>query len=218
VRSDRQLGAALALCAALVACDAPTVPAEGAAYDPTALTGFVYHWGPGRSIAVYVDPTAEPASADLRSAVSQAMSAWRRATFLGEVQFTLVDAPADADVIVRHSAAPRRVGTAGCQPSDVGAGGYTFFCVENDTPQILPLLEGPAGRVKMDIAIDRTAVDDDAQFRAVVAHELGHVLGIGAHSSTADDLMFPSPRRLDPSVRDAQTLRSLFSRRAVVAF
>jgi hypothetical protein len=212
------LGAALALCAALAACDAPTIPAEGAAYDPTALTGFVYHWGPGRSIAVYVDPTAAPAGTDLRDAVVQATRAWRGAVFLGEVRFAIVDAPADADVIVHHAAAARLVEGAGCEPFDVGAGGYTFFCLDGDTPQVLPLRSGPTGRVKMDIAIDRSAVDDDAQFRAVVAHELGHVLGIGAHSSSSDDLMFPSPRRLDPSARDAETLRSVFSRRAVVAF
>ncbi len=209
---------AAALVAALGACDTPTVPAESAGYDPTALTGFVYHWGPGREIAIYVDPTAAPAGTDLAAAVRDAARVWEAVTRLGEVRLRITATPTDADVIFHHAAAPRLGEAEGCSPFDVGAGGYTFFCIDGETPLVLALRGGPAGRVKMDVAVNRAAADDDAHFRAIVAHELGHVLGIGAHSGEADDLMFGSPRRLTPSDRDARTLRSVFSRRATVAF
>jgi predicted Zn-dependent protease len=70
----------------------------------------------------------------------------------------------------------------------------------------------------MDVTVDRSAAADAATFDAIVAHELGHVLGIGAHSPLADDLMFGAPRRPDPSERDARTLRVLLRVAPEVAF
>jgi predicted Zn-dependent protease len=61
--------------------------------------------------------------------------------------------------------------------------------------------------VKVDVRVDRGRVDSEHAFRALVAHELGHVVGIGAHSDDPADLMFGAPSVLAPSARDARTLR-----------
>jgi len=44
----------------------------------------------------------------------------------------------------------------------------------------------------------------------VTMHELGHTLGIFAHSSDPFDLMYPEPQVLWPSLRDQSTIQRLF--------
>jgi hypothetical protein len=51
---------------------------------------------------------------------------------------------------------------------------------------------------------------DPRVFHMVVAHELGHVLGIWGHSDYQGDLMYPQPERDDPSPRDARTIRLIY--------
>jgi hypothetical protein len=106
-----------------------------------------------------------------------------------------------------------------CSPIDIGATGYTYFCVTDDL-QVEPfrLVSGGGGHVKMDVAVSRAAVPDAAAFRSVVMHEFGHVLGIGAHSPTPADLMYGVPRAPMPTLADAQTLRFVLSQRADVRF
>ena len=201
--------AALAL-----ACDGPTVPRDGPGYDPVAPTvGRNYHWPLGRTVSVYVDPTAEPEGADLADAVRQGAALWNRAVYYREFTLRLTSAPEEADVVVHHAAAPMIVGAGSCDYPPVSAGGVTFFCpaAAGDTAETLPLLAQSAGtgRVKMDVRVDRARVADDAAFRSLVAHELGHVVGIGAHSDRVEDLMFGAPRAPAPTARDERTLRFL---------
>jgi len=204
---------------AAVACDTPTILPDTEAYDPTAITGFTYNWGAGREISIYVDVTAAPANADLEAAVREAIGAWSAVGRLGEIRLRIVSSFRQADVIIHHTAAPRLVTSPLCSPVDVGSGGYTFFCVdENNRPIPLLLNDGSDGRVQMDISINRARVDTEEIFRAVVAHEIGHVLGIGAHSPDMNDLMFGSPRRLQPSARDARTLRFVLGQQPDIRF
>ena len=202
-----------AAAALALGCDTPTVPREEPGYDPIAPTvGRIYHWPLGRTINIYVDPAGDVAGADLADAVRQGAAQWNRAVHYREFTLRVVTFSMDADVVVHHADAPMLVGTGRCDYPPVAAAGVTFFCpaAAGDSVETLPPLDrvGPV-RVKMDVRVDRTRVPDDATFRALVAHELGHVVGIGAHSDRVEDLMFGAPRAPAPSARDERTLRYL---------
>lgn len=193
-------------------------------YDPIELVPFVYHWAPGKEIAVYVDRRDEPDGVDLAAAVEAGIAAWEAVGLLGEVKMKIVGNVRDADVIVHHAQANMLVTVDPEQcppPADLG-GGRTYFCILVDagdtTTTVLPLNDGSGGHVKMDVRISVGAISDLQFFNAVVAHELGHVLGIGAHSSSTSDLMNGTPRVFVPSAEDAAALRYVLSRRAAARF
>ena len=70
----------------------------------------------------------------------------------------------------------------------------------------------------MDVLVSRATAGDNAHFRAFVAHELGHVLGLGAHSGNIADLMFGAPSRLTPSTADVETLLYVLGQTPTVRF
>jgi predicted Zn-dependent protease len=202
----------LALVVAAAACtDAAAPRVDPPAYDPTQLSGgVVYRWPTGTTIAVFVDPTAVGAGVDLAGATAAGMAAWQAALGGSQFAFRTSATAADADVIVHASAAPRLVGLAGCAEPPAFAGGVTFFCPARDSALTLPLVGGPGtGRVKLDIAINPAATNATNTLRALVAHELGHAVGIGGHSPNALDVMFAQPSVSVPSSRDMTTLRWL---------
>lgn len=217
---------ATTLVAGLTGCgDSPTTPREEApGYDPRAFAvdergeqrSYLYHWPVAKTIRVFVDPAAEPAGSDLRGAVLAGTALWVGTLRNGEVAVSIASAPGQADVIVHYGEAPRLVGPGECAAPAPGGAGSTFLCPDfaAATLAVLPLLAGGGGSVKMDVAIYRSALADDAQFRRTVAHELGHVFGIGAHSPSAGDLMFGSPAVSAPSAADGRTLRYVLQREA----
>jgi predicted Zn-dependent protease len=120
--------------------------------------------------------------------------------------------------LVASPADPANPDASLCDPQDTGSG-FTWICVTSDLHAVSFLFtDGSEGHVKMDVAVSRTAVPDQAAFRSVVMHEMGHVLGIGAHSPNVDDVMFVRPRAPKPTDADAQTLRFILSQRADVRF
>jgi predicted Zn-dependent protease len=209
------------------ACDAPSIPVVASGYDPESLVPFIYHWSAGHDIAIYVDTTDATPDADLPGSVQGAIAAWEPVGRLGEVRLHTVTDVHAADVIVHFMNVrrliispddPNNPGTSLCDPQDTGSG-FTWICVTSDLHAVEFLFtDGSDGHVKMDVAVSRTAVPDLAAFRSVVMHEIGHVLGIGAHSPNIDDLMFIRPRAPAPTEADAQTLRFILSQRADVRF
>jgi predicted Zn-dependent protease len=190
------------------ACSEPAAPrVDPPAYDPTQLSGVLYRWPNGRTVAIYIDPTAVPAGTALAGATSAAMVAWKHALGGNQFAFRLATSAADADVIVHVSGTPRLVGLAGCAEPPTFAGGVTFFCPASDSALTLPLASGANGRVKVDISINPAATSAANPLGALVAHELGHAVGIGGHSPQALDVMFGSPAVSTPSARDITTLR-----------
>jgi hypothetical protein len=188
-------------------------------YDPIAITGFIYHWQHGRAINIYVHTVGEPDDADLQSAVRAATEAWKGVGRLGQIEFRIVDDLHDADVVFQHFGSPLLfTPTETCTPPALGSGGVTFFCVTDDG-EVTPLqIPDGSGEFYMNVTVNRGAVESGSVFRSLVIHEMGHVLGIGAHSPDPDDLMNGRPRRMTPSEADEAALRYVLSRRADVTF
>ena len=212
-RAARAARASIAAAAAclLAACGAPTDEGALPAYDPTVLSdGLVYRWPAGRTIAIYVDPTDAPAGDGLRQAVLAGTRAWSEAVDYREFSWRLTGDVSDADVIVHVATAPLLIGETECR-YDTGGGGYAFFCpaglAASDTALTLPLRSGQPSRVKLDLRVDPGRVNGQSGLVGLVTHELGHVLGIGAHSLDPGDVMFGAPQVTSPSERDARTLR-----------
>lgn len=204
---------AMACFAASLGCVTPTVDGVAPAYDPTSLTGgIVYHWAPGRALAVHVVSTG--AGDDLEPTMRGAIARWIPAIGYRELTLRMASRAEDADIVVRDRAAALPVDTTGCGAAGwTESAGRTLFCVAGDTARTLPLLTGPRGRTKVLITIDVAAAADASELLAVAVHEIGHALGIGGHSDIATDVMFAVPRATAPSAADARTLRYVLHRR-----
>ena len=215
MRPDLVRGAAaVAITAMLAACDAPTRPGEAPAYDPSALTGGrLYHWPLGATVRVHVAEAAgAPALAPL---VRAAADAWLATLQYRELAVRLVGDPADADVVVGYVDA-HPVALDACGGFGIGSA-FTLLCPEGDGARSLPLRSGATSDVEIAVAIDAGQIASASQLAAVVAHEVGHALGVGGHSGDAGDVMFADPRVAVPSARDARTLRYVLHRPAAIS-
>jgi predicted Zn-dependent protease len=207
----------LGLLVVLSACDSPSATRPAAAYDPTTLTGgLLYRWPSGKTVRVYVVPSVS-SRFDLGTATRQAMVVWNAVSQFGE--FTLETAPtlADADLVVFDRDTPMPVRAGSCTFDARSASGYTYFCPDVTTPsraERLQLSAGGLSAITVAIQLDRGRVASQDALNAVVAHEFGHALGIGAHSDDARDLMFGLPTVSAPSARDRGTLRFVLGQRA----
>lgn len=202
--------------AALLACDAPTAARSAFAFDPTSLSnGVLYRWTSGQRIRVWVAGDAAPGR-DLAGAVRSALAAWNAQPRFAEFELTLTSDPAQANILVFDRSQPLPVTPGRCGFDPRGAVGYTYFCGDGSRAERLPLAAASEATVSMAsvvIRVDRALVADQAGLDAIVAHEFGHALGIGAHSGDAGDLMFGLPRVTVPSARDARTLQYVLGAR-----
>ena len=199
--------AAMLLAWALGACDAPTAARPDFAYNPTALSGGVlYRWPSGQRVRVWADDDAAP-GLDLGRAVRTAIAAWNAEPRFAEFELTVVSDPRDANIIVFDRSRPLPVVPGRCAFDARGAVGYTYFCGDGDRAERLALASGGRGNASVVIRVDRALIADQPGLEAIVAHEFGHALGIGAHSGESGDLMFGLPRVAVPSPRDSKTLQ-----------
>lgn len=207
----------LAVCAS---CDTPTASRPIGAYNPTTLTGGLrYRWESGTTVRVWIVESATSNGLDLSLAVRRAMSAWNAVREFDE--FTLKSASSihDADVIVFDLDSPVPVAPSSCTFDPRGSSGYTFFCPDNGVPrraERLTLLNGGVSAATVVIRVDRGRLTSQSGLNAVLTHEFGHALGIGAHSEVSTDVMFGLPTAEIPSSRDAGTLRYLLGQPADV--
>lgn len=205
---------------ALGACDAPSAVRPEAAYDPTQLTGGIrYRWTSGTTVRVWLANGTSGEGLDAGLAVRNAIQRWNAARQFGEYTLVMTSDIHEANVVVfdREVAAPVLAGSCAFDPR--GAAGYTYFCPGGGADaraERLGLVAGGPSVVSVIIRLDRGRVTSQRAFNAVVAHEFGHALGIGAHSDLVTDLMFGLPSVEQPSARDVATLRSLLGRRADV--
>lgn len=215
-RPPRGGGARRALWAAvllLTACEPPTAQLETAAYDATALSGGRrYRWASGSVVRVWVEGATTTGATDLVRAVRAAERAWNAVPAFAEVTLAPARSLAEAQVVVLDHRTPLPVVPApACPYQPRSAAGYTYLCPGDGRAVRLPPVDGRGGAalVSVVIGVDLPRFVQQAALDAVVAHELGHALGIAGHSDQAADLMFGAPAVAVPSARDVRTLRQV---------
>ncbi len=152
-------------------------------------------------VRFYADTTGA-----LRTNVLAGLTTWVGAYHCDEASFQLWPDSTTADVIVRQVPLLPPAGAAMTLAADsVGACvGRTDFQI--DTARALT---GPFRAWVVPLA----AADPVALagcYRMVTTHELGHTLGIFAHSSDPADLMYSAPRRGTLSPDDRYTFQLLY--------
>jgi hypothetical protein len=212
----RILIAAIAL---LSACDSATVPErslnEVYEYRLSTPAPRVLRWPVGTTVRVWVVADADPARTSLlENAFAQAADAWNSAALYGEVELQKTDDIVNADAVLLFSSTPPPVDLSNCPRQ--GALAITTFCLDMQDQNrlaVLPLLSGGGGRVRFLVTV-AAVVNDAEQVRRLVAHELGHVLGIARHSPRPTDLMYGNTLTTAvPSVADRATLQLLYHTR-----
>jgi hypothetical protein len=211
----------IAAIAALAGCDPVTVPMRGLAevYDfrlPVGSDSLVMHWPNGTRIRVYVNPAPEMDRTQLLvDGLSRGAAAWEGASLFGDYSFQEVGNPQGADVVLTWSDVALPINTAQCPPG--GGAAYTTFCLtpERDALEPFPLInDEPNSRVRFLVTVRADATLTAARVQSLVAHELGHVLGLARHSPNSADLMFNDPvARTEPNVRDRATVQLLYQLR-----
>lgn len=212
------------LCAVIVmvaACDSPTVPPRllTDVYDYRLRAGSlkVLRWPIGTTVRVYVAGDADAArTAALESGFENGANGWNAASLYGEVRIERTTNLADADAVLLFSSTLPPVETGHCPPG--GGSAATTLCLDPQDPTrlaVFPLRNGGGGQVKFLVTIRSVSPLDLESVRRLVAHELGHVLGIAQHSSRQTDLMFPETNltRAEPSPADRATLHVLYHSR-----
>jgi len=214
-RRIAQLGALLAVTLALAAAAAcHDNVGVGACFDSATTwyaywlnsdTSLVFHWPASyMPIRVYAEP-----SGDLPADVSNAMSVWQGAFRCHELSYTIVTDSTHADIIVRNPVnvpAVARPEIRALHADSVSAcTGVTQFSLDSAGTA----LAGP-----MRSYVSPLPGNDSASvhscYHFVVAHELGHALGLLAESPDSGDIMYPTPTRLALSEADRYTIQILY--------
>jgi hypothetical protein len=206
----------------LSACDSPVIPgrdiADVYAFDLPTQPPAVLRWPAGATVRVFIAPGRDEANtAALRDAFEAGASAWNEAAVFAEYRLAASSRIEDADAVLVWSDVLPPVETEQCRPSITQA--VTTFCIDGfgtDSVQlrVFPLRapQSGASRAKMLITV---LASEFGSVDRLVAHELGHVLGIARHSNDSRDLMWRTdPPVSRPTRRDAATVQVLYHTRA----
>jgi predicted Zn-dependent protease len=137
--------------------------------------------------------------------VERAIQIWEAAFLYREFQATLVTDSTDADVIVLGGVPLSGLPSLRLRASAPGCAGVTDLDIDVESSQL---------RLPIRVSVEPTTVPDDPAIEPCLAlttiHELGHALGIFAHSPDPDDIMFSNPQVELPSTRDRQTAEAAY--------
>lgn len=213
--SPRRLARRLVVATLIAAaCDNPTVVRPDFAYDPTQLTGGqLYRWSTGARVRVFVEPMAA-SGIELAGAVQRAVVSWNAVPQEREFTLDVVTNRDLADVIVYDRSIPQPVVSGSCPFNPSGAAGYTYFCPLNGRAERLRPLASTGFTTAIVIRVDMTTTATQAALDALVAHEVGHAVGLGGHSPQTTDVMYTRPTVRTPTDRDRNTLRNVLGRAA----
>lgn len=199
----------LALLAA-VACTEPLLPTRLNTYAFTSILGDVFHWPADRlPVRYYADPRGA-----LRGYVAQAIQTWGEQLLYGEFSGEMVSDSTQADVIVLWTdSVPPDV------PPDQGppvkaCGGNTQASTDTTGTR----LDGP---IHTQLSVLTGTVFTPAQVAACMErttlHEVGHTLGLLAHSADTLDIMNFTPTVRAPSTADRWTVQKLYHTTPTIA-
>lgn len=175
--------------------EAPAIPGPG-------LDTLSFHWDrDDLPVRVWVEDTD-----GLPAHMARAIDVWEAAFLYREFAATLVSDSALADVIVLGGAPGpklrlKRLGSA-LAPECAGA---TDLDIDLASSEL---------RLPIRVFIDPRSLPDDPGIESCLAltsiHELGHALGIFAHSEDPEDIMFADPEVELPSARDRRTAEAAY--------
>ena len=201
--SPRRLLALLCLVSgpALLSCADIAAPSRSNAYEWRRIVGSTilsFHWPQSR---LPVRIWAEDAL-NLPAHVRHGIAEWEAAFLYGEFRAVVVSDSSVADLIVTSGIAPpgafsitrlESLMAPECQ-------GATDVELDATGQEILPPI-----RVYVDPRFDPSLPGVDECMALTTTHELGHALGIFAHSPNADDIMYADPVVTTLSPRDRAT-------------
>ncbi|MEO5509322.1 MAG: hypothetical protein ABIV28_00840 [Longimicrobiales bacterium] len=201
------------------ACESPTLPPRSTTdvYDfrLRSDTFHIFHWPAGTDVRVFIYAT-KPARVDsMAASFERGAAMWNAYSLFGEYQLVRAQTIDEADVVVRWSDDLAPVDDSECSPTF--SSGVTTFCIDDldATPLRLatfpPLPAAPGAEgVKMLVTILASQATIPGRIDRLLAHELGHVLGIGQHSLNRNDLMYGDPVVDVLSRRDIATVQVLY--------
>lgn len=174
--------------------EAPSIPGPG-------LDTLSFHWDQADlPVRVWVQD-----GNNLPAHMARAIDVWQSNFLYREFQATQVSDSAGADVIVVSGAPVPKVSlrlNSALAPQCAGA---TDLDIDVATHEL---------RLPIRVFIDPRSLPDAPGIESCLAltsiHEMGHALGIFAHSDDADDIMFADPQVELPSDRDRRTAEAVY--------
>lgn len=199
--------ACLGLALAIMACEGPSEPVRVTDLYEFRLAGtdLAFHWTPDHlPVRFYADPAGR-----IPEYVELGIRRWERQFLYGEFRGVRVPDSAAADVIIDlQGDAPPDVPLTDAPPR-VSCEGVTIVPpIEGDSVQGFRFDQRL--RIAMWWYAGEAAEDVVNCLARVTVHEIGHALGIFAHSPNRDDLMYTRPEVTAPSLRDRATIQVLY--------
>ena len=175
--------------------EAPAVPGPG-------LDTLSFHWGRNElPVRIWVEDVS-----GLPAHITRAIEVWESAFLYGEFDATVVSDSTTADVIVRGGTPEEKLQRlrlhSALRPE---CAGVTDLEIDVATHEL---------RLPIRVFVDPRSLPDDPGIEPCLAltsiHELGHAIGIFAHSDDPEDLMFGNPEVDLPSNRDISTAEAAY--------
>ena len=184
------------------ACGDISSPSRSDFYDWRLVVGvdsLTFSWPQDHTVRVWVQDTL-----NMPANTQAGIDTWKDQFLYQEFDAILVADSSTADILVGVTippAAARAIHLGSMAPECVGD---TTFPALNGSTIVLPFHIRVQPRT-----LDPLGAATQACMQLTVTHELGHTMGLFAHSTNPNDLMFTDPV-MGPSPRDRNTVQQLY--------